>query len=73
MKKPILYTARGCKFCPDVKSYADLAGVELDVVRLSESNPHGLRSAPAIEHKGEIYTGIDNCAAFIRRYAKGVA
>ncbi len=73
MKKPILYTARGCKFCPDVKSYAELAGVELDVVRLSESNPHGLRSAPTIEHNGEIYIGIDDCAAFIRRFGKEAA
>ncbi|AZN32557.1 hypothetical protein [Pseudoalteromonas sp. Xi13] len=73
MKNPILYTTRGCKFCPDVKSYAELAGLELDIVRLSESNPHGLRSAPAIEHNGEIYIGIDDCAAFIRRFAKEAA
>lgn len=71
MTQPIIYTSKTCRFCKDVKEYAQLAGVELEGVRLEEQNPHNLRSAPAIEYDGQIHIGLDKCMAFIRRHAKG--
>lgn len=70
---PILFKSKTCKFCTDVKSYADFASVELDERYIEQSNPHNLRSVPAIEHNGKLHNGLDECTAFIRRQAKAVA
>lgn len=71
MSKAILYTSKTCKFCRDVKEYAGFTGTELEEVSIEDSNPNNLRSAPAIEYKGELHIGLDQCTAFLRRAMKG--
>ncbi|WP_462167041.1 hypothetical protein [Pseudoalteromonas sp. GB43] len=70
---PVLFKTKNCKFCGDVRDYANFAGVELEEKFIEEENPHGLRTAPVIAHEGELYTGLDECAAFLRRQAKRAA
>tara|TARA_R110000850_G_scaffold148836_5_gene271189 strand:+ start:3644 stop:3868 length:225 start_codon:yes stop_codon:yes gene_type:complete len=67
---PTLYTTATCKFCDDVKAYATLAGVQLNEVSIEDTNPHGLRTAPAIAFNDDVHIGLDNCAAFLRRRSK---
>ncbi|MBB1404910.1 hypothetical protein H5079_04700 [Pseudoalteromonas sp. SG44-5] len=70
MTNPILYTSKTCKFCDDVITYATFTNTTLTEVDIADSNPHGLRSAPAIAYEDNVYIGLDNCAAFLRRHAK---
>ena len=70
---PILYKSKKCKFCKDVKTYADFANVELEEKYIEAANPHNLRSVPAIEFEGQVHVGLDDCMAFIRRHAKRAA
>lgn len=67
---PILYKSQTCKFCKDVKAYAGIARVELDETFIEDSNPHGLRSVPAIEHRGVIHQGLEACTALLRKLNK---
>lgn len=70
---PILHTSKNCTFCEDVRTYAQFAKVTLEENNLDANNPHGIRSAPVIEHDGDFHHGLDRCAAFLRREAKRAA